>query len=308
MALSTAATLLALASCSHYSEFDAREDDCLRDGYTTGVDFSFKVKRGFSSLDSLELAERGFTRADMANLRYRYQMYVIPEGDSVPVEYYSGVDDRCALKLPVGHYRAVSWADIVPADSVADWHYLTNEPREMMLRYKAQYTGGDGNKLCWSSVTPFTVSYRTPAVSLPMTPHMGSFEIRATDKPDFKVGRIRVSYPAGVPAAVDVFRQKVSYVWGGVEFLSSSVSPVVASDYVLAEDELTTLPVKITVYDEYGTIRARRWPVNIALQRGRHDVVSTHVFDVIDPDGSEYSDAPGIGIDDQFDETIDIVL
>jgi hypothetical protein len=179
----------------------------------------------------------------------------------------------------------------------------------MLLKNKFSYQGTDTHKIAFSAEYLLMVSDDTPDVEMTLSPVMGQYRIQSTDTPDFSVSKIVVSYPAGVPASLNLLSHKICHLWQGVSFSPDtdldSESPIY--DNIFAEECGTDVTVKIEVYDDTGEVRARRNAITFPMYQGGLTLVRTNIYSTLEDDSTTGSSG-GIGIDQSYDETTIIVI
>lgn len=301
--------LLTLCACS--SKDEPVEDDCLDPRFRAPVEVTLNVSKCFSpykNIDSTRYSKVDSsllrTRAD-ASWQLRYMVAAYRRNSDEPLEVVSSLDNKVKLDLPPDKYTFIGWADYVPCDGKS-YYYHTDEFNEIMLRHKYDYTANDPWKVPYRGSLEQRVAYTTTAASVDISPAMGNYKLLATDTPEFKPGKILITYIKPMPCAVNGLSGKINYMWNDMSFESEVNDNMLASDYVLSEDEETTVYVRVEIYDDRNNLRARVRQLAIPLVNGGVTTVKGNFYSILDLDGD--FQAGGITIDTEFDATIEIEI
>lgn len=306
-ALALFAGTVLFASCHSDNEV---EDPCLLPDYKSSVKVTLDVDTRLSDYKDVSFADdlNKQTRSS-EHWHLRYTVCAFPEGvsNAVPVASVSSLSSKLELSLPLGKYNVVAWADYVPDESLASQYFHTDDFSDLLLREKFSYSGTDAHKIGFLGSEAVTVSYRTPELTVALSPAMGQYRINATDSPDYTVGKVLVTYPHGVPSSLNALSGKICHKWYGVSF-ETMPTDVVAFDNVFAESEEIKVPVKIEIYDDKGRLRARRNTLDIPLVKGGVTFVNAKIYTILDPDSGDAPSGGGMGINGDYDDDFIIEL
>lgn len=302
------AVLLMTVGCSKGIEPD--EDYCLRPGYKDPVNISLSVDDSFSPYKDV-ISEVEDTKSGNTGMRYVVSVYDLASFSALnpgsPVIYEVSDSPDFTVPLAPGKYRVFAWADYERVERSDNHYFHIDDFSDMLLVEKYGYQGSDPLKNGFSGTKDITVSYRTPDQTLHLSTTMAQYRLSASDTPDYNVGRIVISYPAGVPASINLFSDEICHLWQDVSF-DAHEGECVAFDNILAEREERSLVIAVEVYDDKGVLRARRKAVAVPLIRGGITNVKARIYTVLEGDDSPSTSGGSGGINDQYDDTIFIMI
>lgn len=295
-------SLFSLSSCSKSGD---DEDWCLCSDFETDVTFCCDVNE--TLVEHLSITAPTNTKGSIWQFKYHLAIYrENADYKAEPFKTVSSLSPEFSVRLPLGRFKAVAWADLIYDSDFRDLYFHTDDFNEMLLIDKENYKAEDNCKMGYLGNSDVTVSYRTPRFDIKLNPAMGQYRIIPTDTPAYEVGKIVVSYPDSVPAAISAKTGLINYKWSGVRFIHKSDYNQIF-DNVFANTEETVVKTKIEVYDSEGNLRARRSGINIPLVRGGITRVHADIYSVIE-DRKDTPSSGGIGIDTEYDNDIFIVI
>lgn len=295
--------LFTLSSCAKEED----EDYCLRDGYKADVHLVMNVNTALQDKYDIDLSDT--TRSDV-NYKLRYDLLVYRLDDKNyknPVEQLSTFEKDVDLHLPVGSYKVLAWASYADAETGESAYFHTDDMTDILLINKEGYKGLDSWKTGFIGNSEFKVTYRTPHVELPLSPAVGQYQLMAKDEPEYKVGKVVVTYTDGLPASWNLFKGQIAHIWKGVSYTTSS-NPYVFYDNIFAEDK-TDIGLRIEVFDEAGTLKARR-TISFPIAKGCRTKVSANLYSFIEDDSNTNTsnEEGGAGIDLKYEDVEYIIL
>lgn len=296
------------------------EDQCLLDlSARHEVTVSCSVDDAFPYSESLiyEPEESVGSRASADRMVRRYTVKAFVRGTTQEVASAVSLSPDVALSLPVGKLDIIAWADYVPDGSVTDYYWFTDDFSEMLEHEKADYRADDDFKAAAHAIANVTVAYNTRTIPVNLSTVMGSVRLIATDAPAATVGRVKVSFPQGVPAAVNAFSGNVCYTWQNVSYLATA-SPNGAEEWLLSSvlmpaDEATSyVGVRVETFDSDNNFLSRIKCIPVPVRRGcvtevRAPFFTASEFESGDDDGDSASGTSS-GIDPDFEDSIVINL
>lgn len=298
-ALNILAAML-LTGCSHH-EID--EDYCLRPGYEAELKVQLSIDRSLFDHATVE------ARSDNGMLP-RFTVWAFRAGETEPMATAVTLGNEVGFTLPVGKYRVVAFGDYVPESRNSDdWYFFTDQVEELLLMEKYGYKGNDGYKQAYWSSADINVGYKNKPVALTLCSLMSKIEIVATDTPDYEVGKVKVSYPELLPAAVHGLTGEISYAWTGVLFESVPTDSVLAFDHVYAPSAPDSLALRIEIYDKSDSLMARKSRIKVPVARRGITTVRGPFYGIFEKDSvPDKPDEPpmsgGAGINPGFSSTV----
>ena len=306
--LSAMAIVLSVAGMSCSKENPLDEDECLREDFKTTFKVNLSVNTSLFPYTEITVSDSiSSTRGTGEwHLKYYVAAYKELSGDAYPMTMAVSDSPSVEMSLPLGKYVMVAWADYVNEGDLRSRYFHTDDFKDILLKEKFAYNGNDLQKIGFTGFMEVTVSYRTPEVNVLLKSAMGRYEIDATDKPDYKVGKIVVSYPEGLPSSFNALSGRISHKWNGVQFNAENTALNGESifDNVFSEETETIVPIKIEVYDVNGILRARRNRIDIPMVREGITTVNAKIYSILEE--GEGVGTGGAGIDDRYDDTIEI--
>lgn len=295
--------------CSKDIEED--EDYCLRPDYKAKVNIHLMVDESLSPYRNIigDEVESQLTRSgEEYKLRYSVCAYPLDYSGymakSTVNEYYvQSTDPNVELSLPLGKYRIIAWADFISDKSGQKPYFHTDDFSDMLLVEKYQYQGCDNFKISFNGENNLTVSYKTPALNIDLSPTMGQYRLIASDLPDYEVGKIRISYPSGLPASYNLLTNEICHFWQDVSFFPIG-DKYLAFDNVYSEN-LYNLELRVEVFDKDGKLKARRNSIKIPIKKGGVTTYTAKLFTILEEDSTDtpIDSNNGAGIDFDFGDT-----
>ncbi|MCM1337679.1 MAG: hypothetical protein NC187_00525 [Candidatus Amulumruptor caecigallinarius] len=294
------------------------EDQCLIDlsarhdvTVVCDVDDAFPYSESLAYIPENSVTSR--SEADMMVRRYTVKAFV--RGTHQEVASGVSMSPEVSLSLPVGKLDIIGWADYVPQGSVADYYWFTDDFSEMLEHEKAEYRADDDYKAAAHCIENVTVAYNTRRISVGLSTVMAKVRLIASDSPSPEVSRIRVSFPGGVPSAVDAFSGKVCYSWQGVAY-NALARPHGSEEWLLSEAmmpanaDASRIAICVEMFDADNNIVARIRGIDVPVRRGCITEVKAPFFSAkeVDPVPDDPPSGGGIGIDTDFDDSVVIVL
>lgn len=303
---------LSLLTMSCSKEIEEDEDYCIRPDYKATVSVHLSVDESLSPYRSIieDGVEPKLTRSnDGYKLRYSVCAYPLDSAGSKTKansnEYFAqSTDPNIELALPLGKYRIIAWADFISEDSTKKPYFHTDDFSDMLLVEKYQYQGCDNFKICFNGENNLTVSYKTPQLNIDLSPTMGQYRLVASDNPDYEVGKIRISYPSGLPASWNLLTGEICHHWQDVSF-SPTCDKYIAFDNVFSEN-LYNIELLVEVFDKDGKLKARRNSIKIPIKKGGVTTYTAKLFTVLEDNNSSVTPPEGNnggGIDFIFGDT-----
>lgn len=307
---------LSLVGCSK-NHNDSTDDDCLWGATYGEVSIHLSIDTTMSVYSRIEYEPDSVaSRCTQSHkLRYIVEAYS-PNGKMISSIRSFSPDLK--MKLPSGRNQIIAWADYVLEDPDRDHYFFTDDFSEMLLWEKELYTGNDSKRIAYSASDIIAVNSKITESKMCLTSPMGVYKLIALDKPSYEVGKIKISYPDGIMAALNLHTDHLNVKWFGVSFLSmpetiSAYDILIGSDNVFAEANSTTITARIEVYDTEGKLRSRVKRLSFPMVRGKITEVRAPFFTALefDPDKPDDPDKPsggGIGINPDFDEVVEIIV
>lgn len=286
---------------------EPNEDDCIIEAGASEVKINMNVNTSLFSHKDIQITDSATRSSADFRLHYYVSAYRLLNGH-LGKEYakYSSADPSFTIKLPLGKFRIYTWSQYVDInDSTSAGYFYTDDFKDMLLRGKLSYKGCDDHKMGFTAYKDITVSYKTPEVKLDLSPITGQFRIKATDTPDYTVGKILIGYLNQIPSSFDVVNDRICHYWSGMSFKAcSELSDCIAFDNMIAEDE-EQISIRIEVFDTDGKLRARRRKIEFPVKRGGITTVSAKIYSLLEPADGFIDDGDG-GINENFDNTFHI--
>ena len=209
------------------------------------------------------------------------------------------------MDVPEGVCALTVFADYIPEGSAEDFHFFTDIFEELLVKNRVNYQPNVPSRVAYYGRKAIVA--QTQRVSVATSVAMAQYRLVASDRPDYEVGNVRISFNSGYPAAIDGLTGDVCRSWGGLAFNAFPQAETIAADMVFADSVETVLNAKVEVYDTDGKLRARIQSVDIPVVRGgvtnvRGPFYTTYEEDERIPD----DEGSGIQINPEF--ASDIVI
>lgn len=316
LAIFISAVALAL-SCSSCNNPAAPEDpdSCLWDlsVYRT-VSVTVDVDKELSFFTDIRLDEEqpAGTNSQKDNApALRYIVKAFRHGSTQQVASASGLNPTLEISLPVGKIDLIAWVDYVDPSLCKDKYFFTDDFNEMLVMSKYPYYANDRHKICYRGKKSVIMAYNTRSLTVDVAPAMGQLRIIAVDEFRSDVKNIQISYPAGVPSAINAFSGEISYVWNDV-FFNTTPQKLDNGDWLLAVDNIFTgekqisVPFRINMTDADGETVARRLKIEAPMKRGGITEVRGKFFSILEdlPPAPPGPGSGGLVIDPNLNDTI----
>lgn len=276
------------------------------------IDTVFKEKSLAESADSLNTRSRTRSRDDEENIPYlRYYAVAYPLDPRYDVVVGASLSNSVELQAHPGKYTIIGWVDYETGTKSRGVNFYTDDFNELLLRNKYNYTGADKLKLGYRGATEKTVQHNaSSSASVTARPAMGLYRLIATDSAKFTPSKVVVRYSSLLPAAIDGRTGKFNWWWDDISYTSCPKDSLLASDFVFSQDsEETSVKVIVEIYDEGGTMRARKEDVEIPLINGGVTTIRGNFFSIFDIDPNFGAlGGHGISIKTEWDATFDIEI
>lgn len=306
------AAMLPFIACSR----DGTEDEeyCLRESYKIPISVHVElghdtVFREYKTIDSLYLKTRG--EEMMPYLKYYVAAFPMTEG--VPTAVASSTKKDVNMSLHPGRYTMVGWVMYETGEKSRGFNFYDDDLSELLLKNKYSYTGANPYKIAYRASEPKNLAYNTTDAMLTAKPAMGYYRIIATDSAEFVPSKVVLRYTSMLPASIHGKTGAINWWWNDIGYTSEivsldSIGDLLAHDFILAQDT-KELPMKATieVYDEHGTLKARKKNIEIPLKNGGITTIKGDFYSFleVDEDGTSGS---GISIKTEWDAIFDIEI
>lgn len=289
------------------------------------LDFSFieKVLNTQTHTKSLAL-----NPLDSHDLRYIVEIY---SADNTDAPLYRFIETSCqkvdgevafSLTLNAAAYKVLAWVDHVDRDTKNDLHYETNCLKS--IRLCGPYTGNVHTKDAFFAsanldLRPYSGRFFTSIKkTLELKRPIASFAVIATDMAGYlkengaPVNNVcmpaytSVAYHPSIITEYNVMNGKANQFSDG-EFYDGNItdhtneSCVLMYDYVLMNDETSNVEISFDIYNSDNEVISKVKNLKIPLKRNTRTMVYLNCLVPTDGDG-------GIGIDDDFDDEIVIII
>ena len=226
------------------------------------------------------------------------------------------------LNLQAAKYTVLTWVDYVDKTEKCDLHYDTNCLKN--LRVKTPYNGNYHTKDAFAAkhvldLTSYGNNFFTEINNtIELERALSSFMIVATDMKEYVdeknsmaitnclPEKVEFDYHPSLLVEYDISGEN-SCVFSDQESFNGDISDhtdescVIAYDYVLMNEETSNIEVSFNIYDSNNEIINRVKNLKIPLKRNACTMV--YLSCLIPKDGQG-----GIGIDDAFDDEIEIII
>ena len=276
-------------------------------------DFTLNLSVDKSLVDYQNLDAGYFGSRDGENWALKYFIAAYRNNnDSEPYMTYTSNTTSIQLSLPPGTYNFVAWAEPVPDLDGKTYYFHTDDFSEMLQKHKYDYKGNDYFKTPYRGVSNQRVAFTTKKVDMEMKAAFGRYRLIATDKDSavFNPGRIMISY-YDLPGAIHGLTGDINLKWNDVSFTSTADGELLAFDHVLSHDtKETSVSFKVEIYDTEDKLRARVNKITIPLINGGITTLKGNFYSMLVPDEDEDDSTSkgngGIGIDPEWEETVEI--
>ena len=113
-----------------------------------------------------------------------------------------------------------------------------------------------------------------------------------------------------LPGAIDALTGDVNLKWNDVSFTSYPDGDLLAFDHVLSnEKKETSISVKVEIYDDKDELKARVDKITLPLINGGITTLKGNFYSMLIPEDNDdngNSGGGGIGIDPEWEETVEI--
>ncbi len=306
------AALIPLVACT--KDYDEDDEYCLKDSYKIplnvhiGVDLD-SVFREYKSIDSLYIK----TRSEAQEPYLKYYVAAFPMTEGIPTAVASSTEKDVRVDVHPGRYTLVGWVMYESDDKTHGYNFYDDDFSELLLKNKYNYTGGNPYKIAYHASEPKNIAYNTEEAFITAKPAMGCYRIIATDTAKFVPAKVVVRYSSLLPASIHGKTGDINWWWSDISYSSDickidSVGDLLASDFVLSQDSKeTTVVATIEIYDEYGTVRARKKNVVIPLVNGGITTIKGTFYSFLEVD-EDASSGSGINIKTEWDATFEIQI
>lgn len=272
-------------------------------------DFKLKLNVDKSLFDYQNLDGIDFGSRDNSSWLLKYFVAAYRNNNSEPFTTLSSGNTTINMSLPPGTYSFVAWAEPVPDLDGKTYYFHTDDFSEMLQKHKYDYSGNDYFKTPYRGLLGQRISFTTSDVEMDLKPAFGRYRLIATDTPDYKPSKIVVSY-YDLPGAVHGLTGEINLKWNDVSFTSSvQEENLLAFDHVLAHNiRETTVSLKVEIYDDQNNLKARVNKITLPLMNGGITTLKGNFFSqiVTDDDKNTSNGDGGIGIDPEWEETVEI--
>lgn len=297
-----------LSGC--HNDFTEDENYCLNNSYKVPLRVDIDVDKQFREYKTIDTVFYS-TRSENLLPYLHYYVAAYPMTDSLPTVVASSYEPKVSLDIHPSRYTMVAWVMYEAPDKQRSFNFYDDDFSELLLKNKYSYTGANIYKLAYRACEAKNIPHNASGISLTAKPSMGQYNIIATDTADFQPDKVIVYYSSLLPAAIHAKTGRINWWWNDISFNSrverqDSVGDLLASDYVLAQDDReTSVTVIIEVYDKDGILRARKKNVEIPLRNGGVTTIKGDFYSILERD-NDGSAGSGIQIKTEWDASFDI--
>ena len=212
--------------------------------------------------------------ADSTQMKLRYILWVFDAlNDKKPIKQVYSFSNHFDLNLEWGHYSFLGWVEYVP-DSVSkpetDYYFHTDLFDDMLLVNKWTYKGEDPYKMAYRGKVCASIgSNSLDAYNINCEPCMKLIKIIPTDKSEFELGKIKVSYPKGIASSINAMTGEIAWVWEGVKWYSDFKNQSIWDTIFSSTEPFSCC---LTSYDSSGQVQAIKDISNVTDSEIKMDI------------------------------------
>lgn len=298
--------LISLASVSFLSSciFEYPPECEFEDGQENQVILHISMDSIFNDykfIDGLNLN----TRSDSTWIR-KYWIAIYNEGDKEPFMVLPSLSTEVSLNLYANNYTFAVWSETLPDPNDKTYFFHVDDFSEMLLKHKYDYKGNDPEKTPHRGVLTTTITSNTKDLYIDLKPIYAKYKLVATDEPEFKPGRIKITYTT-IPSSIHAVTGEINVLWGDVSFNSFPNGKTLGFDHVISlDEEETSVSIKVEIYDQEDRLKARVQNLTIPLINRGITTVTGNFYSMLVPDEDIDSDNDlgGVIIDPNWESTI----
>ena len=274
-------------------------------------DFTLKLSVKPGLFDYKTLDEEYFGSRNGSDWPLKYWVAVYKGNSKEPFTLIPSNTTTLPMSLPPGKYSFVAWAEPVPDQNGSTYYFHTDDFSEMLQKHKYDYKGNDEGKTPFRGLFEKNVAFTTKDVAMELKPAFARYKLIATDRDSvtFNTGKIVISY-YDLPGAIDALSGNVNLKWNDVSFTSYPDGDLLAFDHVLSNDKReTSISIKIEIFDENEELKARVNKITLPLINGGITTLKGNFYSMLIPEDNDdngNSGGGGIGIDPEWEETVEI--
>lgn len=207
---------------------------------------------------------------------YTYSVYIYDAITSKKVTEFSSTIPQITTDLKNGRYKMVVWADVNNNSN----YFTPKDATRRSLLGKDKYVADDSQKMVFWNATEFEIDEATSSIKTTLEPQMGQFKLVATDTPDYKVGKIKITYPDGVPVTINADATGTSERWEGLSYEAKFKDKIITFDNIFVIGDEAEVVVDIVVYDDKNEIKSEVKGQKIKVRKGKKTVFEGKIFTV----------------------------